>query len=277
MPSITGFVDDTDQLAHFALLETIQTFANANGWETLRYADTGVDNHELILKGSGYSGAEEIFIAFRTYQNPGADWYNICCYSLTGYVPSSPVTAQPGVVFSAVPCHNQRIDYWITLSPQRIAGALKVGTPVYESFYLGKFFPYARPSQYPYPIVCAGMLNGAPETRFSDTAYMMPYYGNRENLKMRSLEGWITPHVFPHFLNTGNINEVRDTFGTYMLLPLEMLTPNANVWGCLEGVFWISGFDNVVENTLSLDGKTYVVIQDVYRTGHNNYYALLLD
>jgi hypothetical protein len=276
MPSITGFVDNSTQLAHYALISTIKTFANANGWQTLRY-DTSTANHELLLKGFGYSGEEEIFIGFLAYQDPGNDWYNILCFSMTGHVPGNAYNAQPGFVSSGVPCHNQRIDYWITLSPQRIAGALKVGTPVYESFYLGKFFPYARPSQYPYPIVCAGMLNGAQPTRFSNTDYTMPYYGNRANFRMRSPEGWIQPFVFPYALTKGSLAEVRDAFGIYLLLPLEMVIFGSAVWGCLEGVFWLSGFDNVVENTLFIDGKTFVVIQDVYRTGHNNYYALLLD
>jgi hypothetical protein len=42
-------------------------------------------------------------------------------------------------------------------------------------------------------------------------------------------------------------------------------------------VYYVSGFNNAVENTLTISGTPYVVIQDVYRTGFNAYYALRLD
>jgi hypothetical protein len=40
--------------------------------------DTSIANRELILLGHGYSGEEEIYLGFYTYQNAGADWYSLC-------------------------------------------------------------------------------------------------------------------------------------------------------------------------------------------------------
>lgn len=284
MPHTIGFVDDSNgQLAHYNMLQVIRDFAAANGWQVLRY-DTTLENRELILKGVGYTGTEEIFVGFRTYHNVDADYYNLVAGGFTGYVPGNDFDHQPGAALSGVPCHNQRVDYWLTLTPQRIALAMKVGTPVYESAYVGKCLPYARPSQYPYPLVCGGMLDGAAATRFSETVHEGYFKGNRANMKLRTNDGWVQSHSYPwsNLFLAGDATSttktsLRDTGGIYHLLPIELHDNNANIWGALEGVFYITGFDNAVENTLTLNGETYVVVQDVWRTGHTDYYALRMD
>lgn len=280
MPHQIGFVDNSGgTLAHYKMLEKIRDVAVASGfWQVMRY-DTSVANRELILKGHGYSGSEEIYVGVRTYQDASADYYNLCVATFTGYVPSNTFDTQPSARLSGVPAHNQRIDYWLTVNPQRIACCMKVGTPVYEHFYIGKFFPYARPSQYPYPIICAGMLNGAAATRFSDTSHSMPYKGNRVNLGMRFNTGlWLQPETHPWnntFIagTTGTQTQLRDTNGLYPLLPV-ILTDANGIYGELDGIRYISGFDNVTENSC---GPDWMVFQDVWRTGFTDYIAFKLD
>ncbi|WP_312679872.1 hypothetical protein [Stutzerimonas nitrititolerans] len=284
MPHTIGYVDNSGGvLAHYKMLETIRDFAAANGWTVLRY-DTAPADRELILKGVGYTGEEEIFVGFRTYQDASADYYNLLAGVFTGYVAGNSFDTQPGARLSGVPAHNNRIDYWLTLNPQRIALAMKVGTPVYESCYVGKCLPYGRPSQYPYPVVCGGMLSGAAATRFSDTAHSGYFKGNQLAMGLRSNDNWLQPYCYPwgnsYIAGTGrsasNTN-LRDTGGTYHVLPIELHDNSANLWGALDGIFYISGFDNAVENTLTIDEVGYVVIQDVWRTGHTDYYALRMD
>ncbi|WP_425317877.1 hypothetical protein [Pseudomonas nitroreducens] len=278
MPNTIGFVDNTGgTLAHYKMLQVIRDFAAANGWQVLRY-DTVSVNRELILKGAGLSGTEEIFVGFRTYQDASADYYNLLAGTFTGYVAGNSFDTQPGARLSGVPAHNNRIDYWLTLNGQRIAFALKVGTPVYESCYVGKALPYARPSQYPYPVVCGGMLTGAAATRFSDTNHSIPYKGVRANMALRSNDNWVQPYCYPWGNNalTGSF-QLRDTTNMYQLLPVEMHDNAGNLWGALDGIFFITGFNNAVENTLIIGGITYVVIQDVARTGFIDYYAMRMD
>nr|WP_313406340.1 hypothetical protein [Pseudomonas sp.] len=280
MPHQIGFVDNSGGvLAHYKMLETIRDFASANGWTVLRY-NTAPADRELILKGVGYTGEEEIFVGFRTYQNAAADYYNLVAAAFTGYVPGNTFDTQPGAMISGVPAHNNRIDYWLTLNPQRIALAMKVGTPVYESCYVGKFLPYARPSQYPYPVIAAGMLNGTPGTRFSDTAQSIPYKGARVHMRMRFNDGvWRQPECYPwnNARLAGATTQQRDTGGFYPLTPIVLSDTTSGLFGELDGVFHISGFDNATENTVEIDETTYVVVQDVWRTGFNDYYALRMD
>ncbi|MFT0211834.1 hypothetical protein VQ643_04360 [Pseudomonas sp. F1_0610] len=280
MPHQIGHVDNSNgNLAHYNMLATIKDFASTNGWQVLRYDDSA-ENRELILKGVGFSGEEEIFVGFRTYQNANADFYNLVAAVFTGYVPSNTFDRQPGAYLSGVPAHNRRIDYWLTLNPQRIVLAMKVGTPVYETCYVGKMLPYARPSQYPYPVVCAGMLNGTPSTRFSDTStnHGFGFKGNSQRLALRTNDQWRNVYCYPW----GNAalagsTQLRDTDGLYPLIPIELHDNTANLWGALDGIFYISGFNNAVENTMDVDGRHYVVMQDVSRTSFTDYVALRMD
>ncbi len=192
-----GFVQNAGTLAHYMMLAEIKALAEANGWTVLRYDDVSFER-ELILKGVGYSGTEEIFVGFRTYHDIGADYYNLLAGVFTGYVSSNSFDTQPNAYLSGIPGHNNRIDYWLTVNPQRIALGMKVGTPVYESAYVGKILPYAPPTQYPYPVVCAGMLTGAAATRYDDTSHSMPYKGARANMALRFNSGaWLQVDCYP--------------------------------------------------------------------------------
>lgn len=283
MPHQIGFVTNQAMLAHYAMLDVVRTVCLSAGWQVLRY-ETGAPNRELILKAPGYTGNEEIFVGLRTYQNADADYYNLAAGAFVGYVPGNTFDAQPGAMLSGVPAHNRRIDYWLTVNPQRLALAMKVGTPVYESLYLGKMLPYARPSQYPYPVVCGGMLNSVPATRFSDLNHSFYPKGASANMRLRFNDGqWLQPQCWPwsndwlggnqSYLKRG----LRDTGGHYPLLPVVLHDATRGVLGELDGIYQITGFNNTVESTLEIGGKRHVVIQNNHRTGFGDYYAMRMD
>lgn len=278
-----GSVDDTSQLAHYEMLQAIHDFADAEGWTVLRF-ETGGTDHELILQAPGLSGTEEIFCGFRTYHDVASDYYNLLAAVFTGYVSGNTFDTQPGIRTAGVPAHNQHIDYWMTINGQRLILAMKVGTPVYEHAYVGKIFPYFSPSQYPYPVVCSGMLTGAAATRFSDTSssHSMGYKGNTSRLGLRLISGtyqnaFAWPWGNTNLMASSGDYQIRPTGTYYPRLPVQLHDNTGNVWGELDGVFQITGFDNAVENTFTIDGDDYVVFQDAHRTGFIDYYAMRLD
>jgi hypothetical protein len=297
---------------HYQILEVIETLANANGWTTLRFVDTGSDR-ELILQGEGLSEEEQIFIGFKCYQNSGLDYYNINCGVFTGYLSGNTFETQPGGYFSAIAAHNNAITYFITCNAQRIVGTLKVGTPVYESFYLGRIFPYARPSEFPYPVYCGGSFNGAAATRFSDLNHSFPFAGAHYNSnsrgRLRTLNGTWDAHYSYPYCNKNSFaynlagNQMLVPAGNYFQIEPIILQEAvagilpSNVWGELDGVYFCTGFNNAVENVLqiggsevvdqtgmsildaadeiiSVGGRAFIMIQDVYRTAWINHACL---
>lgn len=280
-----GFVDNTgsEGVAHWQMLLTIKTFAEANGWTTLRYlnptpyTDPTV-TRELILQGVGLSGTEQIFIGFRAYQSQSADYYNLSMATFKGYVAGNTFATQPGASgISGVPAHNLRIDYWLRVTGQTITLAMKVGTPVYEMGQVGKHFPLDSPGQYAQPLIAAGMLSGEAATRYSDTNHSFAWKGSRANLMMAFNDGtWKKPITYPWSQAT-LASGMRDTAGQYHLTPIVLYDAVSGAYGYLDGLYHITGFNNAVENTIVIAGITYVVIQDVYRTGFGDYVAMELN
>lgn len=315
--TVTGGLGDE---AHYKALEAIVDLAEASGWTRQRYVSSGAVQ-EWIGKAEGLSTTEEIYVGFRTYQDQTADYYNLLAGTFTGYVSGNSFDTQPNAKFSGIPAHNNAITYFITANEQRIVVALKVGTPVYTSGYVGKLFPYARPSEFPSPLVCAGMLTAAAAVRYSNIDYRFPWEGFAlgnvfNNMFLRTLNGlWVKQNVWPFSNGQSDVNVLAGigTGGRRVLYPLNdtiyQIEPlvlhesyglggsvPVNVWGELDGVYFISGFNNGVENVLQIGGtpvdqtglsildavddiiaaggRAFVVIQNVSRTGFRDYIAL---
>ena len=308
--TVTGGLGDE---AHYKVLAAIKTLAEANGWTTLRYVNTGADR-ELILNSSGLSGTEDIYIGFKTYQSVGADYYNMAVSTFTGYISGNTFELQPGARLSGTPCHNNAVTYFLTCNEQRIAGCFKVGTPVYTHFYVGKMLPYGRPGEFPSPLCSGASFDGKEARRFSDTTFTMPYYGSYGfsgsnptlygRMYLRRPDG-VYAQQFHHPFTGGFSSNIQ---GTGMRPAGANYQPQAiilynyddpvkgNVWGELDGITQCTGFNNGVENVmqqggtpvdqtgmtplqavdaiLAAGGRAHVVLQDVARTAFNNFITM---
>ena len=278
MPHVSGYVDNTSQSAHYALLGVVRQTCLTAGWEVLRY-DTAAVDHELILRTT--TGA---VVGLRTYQDVAADYYNLLAAGMSSYDVAATFDTQPGVVLSGVPAHPERIDYWLTVNSKRLVLALKVGEAAYESLYLGHGNTYTRPVLYPNPLVVSGMLDGAAAVRFSDTAHSMGFKGGGtgangvNNLRLRFGSGWMTPKAWPWVNNwvCGTAATLK-TGDSYPLMPVVLYTATEGLLVELDGVLQISGVGLGVEDTLNVGGEDYLVIRDVTRTGAADYFAMRMD
>ena len=130
--------------------------------------------------------------------------------------------------------------------------------------------PFGTPQQYPYPLLIGAPLPSASGTRYSDGAVNLPYKGNRSTLKLRKNDGsWIQPLAWPYSKTT----TFRDTNGAYPLLPVT-LYDTSNTYGVLDGIHFITGFGNAVENTVAIDADSHVVLQDVTRNGLGDFFTM---
>lgn len=264
--------------------------AASRAWVEELYIDNVLDGEglrdlELILRGPGLSGTEQIYAAFTTDQSITADYYNISVSSMIGYVSLDALAVQPSYSgLRWIPMWNQAIRYWIAINGQRIVFGAKVETH-YWSGYLGKYFPYATPSQYPYPICIAG-TNAASTERYSATHTVDLF----NTVKTRMVTGvWTFIYNWPvsenyswnsrHYMPKATTDRpYRDTNGDYPLMPLVLTdTATYGAMGDLDGIYHVPGFDSAVENIVQADGFDHVKIADDQKTGFNDYFALRLD
>lgn len=259
------------------------------GYTIMRYAESEA-NYELILRAPGLSGSEQIYMGARSWRSVASDYYNIALMVATGYDAGQGFYDQPGAAAKSIPAHNRRVDYWITANKQRVAIALRFADIVYSSGYIGKFLPYGRPSQYPYPVFCGGSWDGTAAYRYSNIPSNDFYVrgGGITRAAVRTPAGWIAPHMYPYNSTQYMITStpIRDTGGHYPLLPIEILdaaykqdsrTPKNN-FGYLDGIYYCTGFGASAGDIVTAGGNDHVLIPSpVSAPGTNDYYAMILD
>lgn len=253
-------------------------------WEEMRWRNRAPDGFpndwEWIGKGPGLSGDDEIFVGIRSLSSVSGDWYNLELRAFTGYVEENSFTTQPGVSPARyVLMFQGGIPYHIVANGRRIIFGALVST-IYVHGYLGFYLPYATPNQLPYPIMVLGCWSGSESTRWSNSTTSHRFgYSHNPNRTFRHVNGeWQGGIAWPWSESGGGadvlmrpVNDDND----YTVLPIMLYeTSPSNILGELDGVYHITGFGNSTADVISINGTDYVVLQDIFRTGFNNYIAL---
>lgn len=168
------------------IIDTVQNTSGWAGWSSmlLLEADGTVANHfgsEVILKGPGMGGTDEIFVGIRSEYDTAAGWFNLFLNGYSGYdLNENSWLDQPGALpgYSAgqplavpmVPCWDTTMPFWFVASGRSFRFAVKVSTS-FEGGYLGFMLPYATPAQYPYPLLVGGSLVPQDNVRSAEWRY----------------------------------------------------------------------------------------------------------
>ena len=286
----------TTVAGHYALFEQIRTLVKSVGvgWTELEY-DNSTANRLAWFRLPSTPSQDGVHIGMRTYQDVSDDYYNISFFYAIGWVSGNPYNSQPG--FSGekvICCWNQNIKCWLNATGNSLRIGAKIQN-IYESAYLGKPLLYATPGQWPYPAIVGGSLNNITNYRYSELTRQAFFKNASNNLSLRMTNGThIYPEIWIHStsgesqsvsytLDDPNLNDDRKlrnvaatsntADGVYVLYPL-VLTDSNNVYGELEGMFYISGFNNATENVVTITGVDYVVLRNIYRTDFNDYIAM---
>jgi len=291
------------------LLAKLKTFITANGWVSVASTST-----EEYLRGTG-AGSDNIYIGIQKYSNVAADNYAWILQGYTGYVSGTGFHNQPNAIPTnppALPLWNTTIPYWFVCSGRRFIVVAKIST-LYVVAYMGWILPYAVPAQWPYPHVIGGSTyaessNGLIPLRYSTangkmTAFPIPINSDSSagTLAMRDPAAtWQRPLnangtetlVYSYWDGSGVWpwnNRLIDNFGgwdhqektidgAYQLTPAVIhLESPRNVYGELDGVFHVSGRGQSAENIVQIDGVDHLVLQNVYRTSVDQYFAIKLE
>jgi len=282
------------------LLAKLVIFATANGW-----ALTESTSDKVVLTGEGLSGGDAIHVAFQKYSDVGTDAFGWYLNGYTGYQSGLSFIQQPGAIpasYPALPLWNSAIPYWFIVSARRIIVVAKIST-TYQVAYMGYMLPYGTPGQYPYPLVIGGSANDTrprwSATGNNATAPFIPYTNTPSVLYVRLLSGqWYQPRI--SIMNAGGfagegtwpyncavhgstypIALLRPALsGEYTLQPIVIChrasSTDAALLGDFDGAKHITGADNAAENTITIGGDTWLVVQNVYRTSTGNYFAIRL-
>jgi hypothetical protein len=135
------------------LLADLKAALEAAGWTIERW--TG--GNELIVRGPGAGSRSDFYLGFAATTNSSTYW-NLHCFSLTGYLAGSAFTAQPGYSTSAAStlnAWNSSIGYWISINDDRFILVAKVSTK-YQWLGGGLVKVYGTDTQYGYPVFTFG-------------------------------------------------------------------------------------------------------------------------
>lgn len=290
---------------NYDLLTKLKTFLTTNAalvaagqqWQVKRWvgATNWADNW---FKGPGTSGTDNIYVGIRAFEDNDLDIYNLGFRGAVGllmdgsgnYTNGSNYDNQPGGSPEVYACaSNTALPYWFVANGRRFIAIWKVST-TYHGMYCGFPLVYGTPTQYPYPLVIGG--GGNTYTRrwsANDPDHRIFCDPGTGGMQLYYLDG--TWKAFRNYYGSGSIeyNEdinnvwpkgvtwIRDNpDGSYLLEPFILNMNIPQLVGELEGVYWVSGFNNAAENTMTISGDTYVVFQNIFRTNVNDYFALRL-
>ncbi len=236
---------------------------------------------ELIVKGPGAAGQDQVFVGLQRYALSTSDWFNWRVRGFIGFVSENVFASQPGASPArGLPLWDQAIPYWFVANGRRFVVAAKVST-VYESLHGGLVLPYATPAQYPYPIMIGATLSTDSSTRWSDTgARHSTYTYTPASLALRNVVGsWISPDLHPTAPGaSATLYNYRPAPGdSYPLLPIELEDSGPNRYGYLDGVYFTPGYSAAVEDVVQVGGVDYLMVKNVFRNGVRDFWALRLE
>jgi hypothetical protein len=205
---------------------------------------------------------------------------------------------------------NSSTPYWFIANGRRVIVIAKIST-VYVVAYLGFMNTYPSPGVFPYPVVVAGSMawDGgylSVEPLASSNNWRWSYSGNELRnlgiglppksydsgcqLRLRLPTGvWrgfdsgfaegALGRLWPYTdANQGGMQDWRaDLDGGYTILPLVLYDSAVqNIYGELDGVGATTGFEQSSENTITIAGVSWLVVQNVDRTTKVDYFAVKL-
>ncbi|SFM71369.1 hypothetical protein SAMN05421880_1292 [Nitrosomonas nitrosa] len=221
---------------------------------------------------------------------------------------------QPGSLLSGagsigivprMPVFNSAVSYWFVANGRRFIVVAK-SSAYWGALYAGFVLPYGTPSQYPYPLfVGANTSRGdnyqSADLDIANSAFWRNdgEYGSYSAAILQPSGGWIGTNRFDTTY-TGrtwpwamSLETRKNSVGRYDLANLTQLPNGAspllpailydcatsrpfNIWGELQGVFAVPGFGVAAGDTVTVAGKSHLVVQAATSTNAARFAAIQL-
>lgn len=163
----TDHLDFWDTLLDF-LQNNPALVAAGQNWDVAWQHPT---NPEIVLKGPGMSGDDQVLVGLRRRDNElSAGESVIDMAGMTGVIPSASQYADHVNVTPRRPLFfldQNPMQYWIVANGRRFVVVLRIST-LYQAGYAGLYLPYASPAAYPYPLFIGGTRGYAYNDSYND-------------------------------------------------------------------------------------------------------------
>lgn len=277
---------------------------------------------DIVLRGPGLSGQDQVYVGMRLYQDPIGDTFFIQTRGMTGVLPTGlhyadHVNVTPSYVRMFLDVGT--MSYWFVANGRRFMVVVKISTN-FETMYAGLFLPYATPLSYPYPFFLGGSAgpidSDGPFSWRSENAnhshFPWPHNTNYYTTGAIEANAWIIDPAgsWKRFANSGGtpstpcvigpeytdgdyftsndgwydprfiMTRTMDAYGgDRILVPCTLIQkdPTDQTYGILDGAFRCQGVANSAENLITVDGLDHLVVQNVYRSDFNDYWAMALE
>lgn len=263
------------------LLSRMRSFVLVNGWVEVYWNGSS----DLVLKGTGDFGYDEIYIRIRIIEDTGNDIYNFRINAGVGWN-NGELVFQTEEIYTAF--WDNAMDYWLVCNGRRIILFAKVSTK-YTCMHLGFFRPFSTPEQYPYPLMIGGTKNSSVSWTSN---FNYAFWSNDATSEHRSVflpdttecNRRITtstyPIIWPKEVGPVGVTVLQSCIdnidGSYTLLPLLIYVTSKYFIGQIEGLYHVSGHNQSAENTLIIGGDTYVIFPKFSETDRMDWVALQL-
>ena len=302
MSYLTGTATD-----YADLLNQLDTFLTGTaGWTSKRR----VSGSEMIWSAPG-SGSDSILVGAKTFTDPVGAYWNWRLGGFTAFNAALPFNQQAGYVGGPSQANpspvlnlwNSSIVFWFVANARRVIVVAKISTS-YMVAYLGWLTPYVYPSAMPYPIVVGGSMAWSTEPAANSPNWGWNYVGNelsnfwkplnastvsydyQSQLRLRvpagTWRGISTNYNDPNFGNVWpwadppqNMRENLD--GSYTLIPAILHDPSPNIYGELDGVYFVTGWNQAAENTVTISSVAHLVVPNVTRSGIGDFAVIKLN
>lgn len=267
----------------------------------------GSDCKEVVLSNTGLSGVESVIIGIREWKYPGGGAYG---WDMNGYLSfqagsglewnqnygdhgrnSYDATWEHYDEHPVLPLLDGTIYYWFYANQERIVVVAKVSSN-YESAYLGFGRRFGNPSDYPYPLCVIGSIHG--NYAYSSTVDRHKFIIGQYNIESYIYKGWIVAPDNRYLLRAGTGDDdyakcaPYDDFeddgtvdfaesGEALMTPAYVRqneTDQSELYMDLDGVMHAMADGLQSEDTLSFDGDTYRVFQNIFRTDYYEFMAV---
>ncbi len=240
---------------------------------------------ELILKGPGSDGTDDVYIGFRTYTDVTNGRFGLYAEGYTGYESAQTFWLQPGSMYQVSQTYrplyrlvnNNSYEYWLYISGRSIVTVARPNMR-YEVGYSGLYYsndsPLSPVTGNPYPMYVgasslsqiisehlgACFYNGYPGESASN-AYLryttwLPI-GDHPDTGRVSVWPWNVQYDSSDLTELGPILK-PDESSVYDLMAATLIT-DGKVFGQLEGMYFIPPFGVSAEDTVTVGTDVYDV------------------